>query len=293
MTSEMNACCQDSPLLLSILIPTYDYRPGLERILSSLAPLPADVEVLVFDDTPGTSLEAVIARFAGAIPGLRYRHNLTHTGSALGPGENWNALLDAAAGDYILLMHHDETPLCPSFFNSLRRHLTRSPTTDVYLLDLMLLDQELQPLRRHVPRWLRHLVVRYWPSYLFRRNVIGPTATLVFRRAVAPRFDPALRWLIDVEFYVKLFESPIRWTETPEICIGSVQRSRGTITAELSTHLREIDAAERKLLAERYPKYCLWLGSPLGAPLRWMEALGWAGLRGATQVMARLRSSKR
>lgn len=277
-----------APPLLSILIPTYDYQAGLERILSSLAPVTADVEVLVFDDTPEPSLEAVIARFADTMPGLRYRHNPTHTGAALGAGENWNALLDEAAGGYVLLMHHDETPLDSGFLNALRRRLTGPTPADAYMLDLMLVDEGLRPLRRHVPRRLRRLVPRHWPGYLFRRNVIGPTATLVIRRAVAPRFDPALRWLIDVDFYMKLFMSPLRWVEAPEIRIGSIQRSAGTITAELSARLAEIDAAERKVLAGRYPESRLWLGAPLGAPLRWAEALAWAGLRGAMLVIARL-----
>lgn len=252
-------------------MPAYAYRDGLERILTALSPLPADIQLLIFDDTPDDSMSSLIERFRRCMPGLYYQHNPTALGAPLGAGANWNSLLDAATGEYVLLMHHDEVPLNADFLEALRVHLTGQNPADVLMLDLMLVDDGLQPLRRHVPSWLRRLVPRHWPGYLFRRNVVGPTATLVIRSHIAPRFDPNLQWLIDVDFYMRLCKSRYRWAEATEICIGSVQRREGTITVALSEGLAEIDAAERKVLAKRYPEARLWLGAPLANP--------YAGLR--------------
>lgn len=266
--------------VLSVLIPTYKYPVGLERILETLSPLPEDVEVLVFDDTPEPILQPIIQRFASRMPRLTYSHNPTQKGAALGAGANWNALLDAASGDYVMLLHHDEVPLDLIFLDELRRLLTDAALVDAYMLDLLLVDEDLSPISSHVPSWMRFLVPRYLPNYLFRRNVIGPTGTLVIRNECAPRFDPDLRWLIDVEFYIQLFRRVNHWKFEHNIRVGSVQRTKGTITAELSDCLERIVNAERKILAERYPEANFWLGESLASRFLWIETLAWGGFRG-------------
>lgn len=281
------------PILLSILIPTYNYKPGIERILKMLMPITADIEVLVFDDTPDSVIQTTVVDFADAIPLLTYRHNPTHVGAALGAGANWNALLDAAAGEYILLMHHDEVPLDRRFTNMVRNLLTSSLRADVYMLDLVLVDENLAPIRRHMPWWIRSWVPRLVPNYLFRRNVIGPTGTLIIRRNCTPRFDPSLRWLIDVDFYRRLIEGTGTWAVATHIHVGSVQRSEGSITAQLSDHLAEIDTAERKVLVERYPEAKLWLKASSGARLLWMETVVWAVLKAGILSTALLQKACR
>ncbi|AUJ65722.1 hypothetical protein B9057_15055 (plasmid) [Aestuarium zhoushanense] len=281
------------PILLSILIPTYNYRAGIERILEVLSPTCEDIEVIVFDDTPDSGIQSTIMGFADTIPLLTYRHNPTHVGAALGAGANWNALLDAASGEYVLLLHHDEVPLDRGFTNMLRNRLTIRSRADVYMLDLVLVNENLDPIRRHVPSWVRCWVPRRAPNYLFRRNVIGPTGTLIIRRDCAPRFDPDLRWLIDVDFYRRLIDRTSKWAVATDIRIASVQRNVGTITAHLSDHLTEIDTAERKVLAERYPKAKLWLQASLGARLLWIETLAWAVLKMGIWSTALLQKTRR
>ena len=275
--------------VLSVLIPTYEYPAGLERILEMLSPLPDDVEVLVFDDTPEPSLQPIIQRFASRMPRLTYSHNPTQKGAALGAGANWNALLDAASGDYVMLLHHDEVPLDPRFLDELLHLITGTALMDAYMLDLLLVDEDLSPISSHVPSWTRFLIPRHFPNYLFRRNVIGPTGTLVIRGECAPRFDPDLRWLIDVEFYVKLFRRVNHWKFEHKIRVGSVQRTTGTITAELSDCLKRIVTAERKKLADRYPEANFWLGESPASRFLWMETLAWGGFRGLMWSMAPLK----
>lgn len=265
--------------LLSILVPAYAYRDGLERILTALSPLPAEIEMLIFDDSLDDDLRSVVHAFEAQMPSLRYQHNLSDRGSPLGAGANWNALLDAARGEYCILMHHDEVPLEDTFISTLQIVLTTMPRPDVVMLDLLLVDEALRPLRRHVPAWLRQVVPRRVPGYLFRRNVIGPTATIVVRREITPRFDTTLRWLIDVEFYVRLCRAGLRWKIEPDIQIGSIQRSAGTITSELTNQLPTIDAAERESLIIRYPRDRLWLDTERGRLIRFFESFLWLSMR--------------
>ncbi|MFC2970453.1 glycosyltransferase family 2 protein [Acidimangrovimonas pyrenivorans] len=277
----------DAPLL-SVLVPAYEYAEGVERILQALEPLSPDVELLIFDDSPAPDMAGLIEAHASRWPDLRYRHNPSALGGPLGAGNNWNALLDAARGRYCLLMHHDEMPLGREFCSRLRAALTDRTAPEVLLLDVVLLDGALRPLRRHVPAWLRWSVVRYAPGYLFRRNVIGPTASLVVRREHFPRFDPSLRWLIDVELYVRLCRAGLRWQRLAGLEVGSIQRSDGTITASLSGELHRIDAAERVALRPRFPRDRLWLGAPVGGALRAVEQVLWLSLRVVERAWTRL-----
>ena len=257
------------------------------RILCALDPLPNDVELLVFDDTSSDELRDIVHRFSTTMSGLRYRHNPSAFGAPLGAGANWNALLDAARGKYVVLMHHDEVPLDKRFISLLRPILTAPSSPDVVMLDLLLVDELLRPLRRHVPDWLRHAVPHYASGYLFRRNVIGPTATLVIRREVAPRFDPMLRWLIDVDFYVQLCRAGLSWLDARNIRIGSVQRDTGTITSELAGELSSIEAIERQKLIKRYPQDRIWLNANVGTPIRALEMLLWFFLKGSTMIQSK------
>lgn len=267
--------------ILSILIPAYDYPEGLERVLSSLSPAPSQVEVLVFDDSYAGGLKKIVDRYYSSIPSLSYKHNSAVHGTSLGAGYNWNSLLDAAKGKYIILMHHDEFACESNFYSTLLPVLTGPEAPDVVMLDLLLLDESLRPLAPHVPRRLRWLLTQYAPGYLFRRNVIGPTATLVMRRLIAPRFDTTLRWLIDVEFYIRLRRSSIVWLNARSIHIGSVQRKMGSITIQLAAELSTINKAERYYLLKHYPKDKAWLGGGFQGIILFLERIVWMFLRGA------------
>jgi glycosyltransferase involved in cell wall biosynthesis len=266
---------------LSILVPAYNYSQGLERILNALSPLPEDIEVLVFDDSHSNNLKKIVDKFTQSISNLRYQHNAQLKCTSFGAANNWNLLLDAANGEYVLLMHHDEFPLGLNFISSLRSILTVRPPPDVVLLDLLILDESLQYLPRHAPKFMRWLITQYAPGYLFRRNVIGPTATLVLRRSVTPRFNPALRWLVDVDFYVRLSRARLQWAHAFSIQICSVKRKTGSITNKLAHDLSRIDIEERKELVKCYMQDRIWLGvGAFGISICMLELFFWALVRG-------------
>ena len=104
--------------LLSILIPTYKFPLGLERIIHALGDDYSDeCEFLVYDDTPGNNIQEIVSLIALKTKwNLRYQHNQP----ALGPAENWNALLDAAQGEYCLLFMTPVSQLLESPGNPVR-----------------------------------------------------------------------------------------------------------------------------------------------------------------------------
>ena len=243
--------------LLSILIPTYKFPLGLERIIHALGDDYSDeCEFLVYDDTPGNNIQEIVSLIALKTKwNLRYQHNQP----ALGPAENWNALLDAAQGEYCLLLHHDEFPLMDDFISNVIQALCNDRAIDVLILDCILISPSNGCNRRHLPMWLRALVVNQFPQYLFRRNVIGPTSTLVVRRTLFPRFDTRLRWYIDVDLYVRLFKVAKKIRLCPEVKIGSIMGRAESITAGLQSSMPQIVREERTYLRDVHQATCLWL----------------------------------
>ena len=274
--------------LLSILIPAYRYPEGVIRILSLLQPLPLeDCELIIFDDSPDDKVEAVVGGFIDSGMPATYRHNRP----SLGTSANWNALLNEARGKYCWLLHHDEFPLSSKFVDHLMMVLRQNPDVDVLMLDSILIDPDRGRSRRHLPTWLRALVVNRFPQYLFRRNVIGPASALVIRRMLYPRFDLRLRWLIDVDLYVRLLKVAKRFRMCPELKIGSVLGRSDSITASLGSSISQIEREERAYLRGRHHSASLWLGPVPDAPkfdvlIRAFEMVCWTLFRVLTRIMA-------
>jgi glycosyltransferase involved in cell wall biosynthesis len=273
--------------LLSILVPAYRYVEGVYRILASLHPWPVDdCEVIIFDDSQDGEVEQAVAHWC-TTTGVRvwYQHNRPAHGTAV----NWNSLLDAARGEYCLLLHHDEFPLSRYFVGDLISALRTDPGIDVLMLDCVLVARQSGQNRRHLPTWVRAVVVNRFPQYLFRRNVIGPTAALVARRSLYPRFDVRLQWLIDVDMYVRLLRVAEHVRLCPEVKIGSILGRSDSITAHLGSSIPHMAQDERDYLQRLHPTAGFWLGPAPGESvmyglLRTAEAVCWSFMRVVTCI---------
>lgn len=271
--------------LLSILIPTYQYAEGVQRILARLN-LVSDSELIIFDDSPSQDVQVTVMSWSVSTgQNVIYKHNP----SALGAVANWNALLDAARGEYCLLLHHDDFPLSEHFVNDIVTALRDHPETDVAILDSILVAPKTGWNRRHVPIWIRDFVIDYFPQYLYQRNVIGCTGALVVRRSLYPRYDVRLRWLVDVDLYRRLFSTSRHVLLCRSIEIGSLLGRPGSITAGLRGSIRKVEREERAYLLSSRSPGSFWLGSsPIHQLLRGVETICWLGMRVLTRTAARL-----
>lgn len=257
---------------LDILIPTYCYPEGVERILSALCPIPTGVNIFISDNTPDNSVLSVISKFSD--PSL---HVLEKTPSK-GPADNWNRLLEESRSEFVMLMHHDELPIGDRFLAQLLDSLKQTEA-DILFLDVVLLNSDLSIRRPHVPGFFRDLIIHKFPSYLFRRNVIGPTASVVVRRTLYPRFRANLLWLIDVEVYYRLIISVNNWVTIPGVVIGSVQNAHISLTSSIKGNLPNIDKFERQYLVDIYPRARFWLLARENILLNLMELGLWMCFR--------------
>ena len=233
--------------VLSVLIPAYAYRQGLLRILDRLPLGSSEIEVLVHDDSPDDGIAGEFA--AGRHGGVVYCRNRP----ALGAAANWNGLLDAARGRYVLLIHHDEVPDRSDFVPRLLAVLGRNGGgPDLVLLGLRLGVARSKWTRKLVPDALRGWLAVRHPAYLLTRNFLGPTACLVLRRDRAPRFDPDLKWLVDVDFYLKALAGPKTLVCARGLSVISETGREDSITRALAPVLAETAAEERRILVSRH-----------------------------------------
>lgn len=267
---------------LSILIPAYGYAEGVERILSGLWDEPPDeLEILISDDSRDEQVSQLVADFSS-----RYRGKLRYTRNrpSLGAIANWNFLLEQATGEYVLLLHHDEYPLGEKFAQRVLVLLSTASEVDVFVMECILKSPTGRDVRPHLPGMIRKLVLKYLPTYLFKRNVVGPASCLIARRALYPRFDEHLRWLVDVDAYFRLRQATGKWRVCRELKIGSTLGRKDSITASLKDNLMHLDAQERVYLSQKYPVVTAWLTPRLHCVLNVLEGIAWVSMRVITRL---------
>ena len=256
----MSAADQRTDLVLSILIPAYNYADGVRRIVMPLLfEGRTDIEILVHDDSTDDSVEAAMKELAASHSFLRYTRNVPTKG-AVG---NWNGLLQSAQGRYVLLIHHDDFPLSENFASELLRELERKFWPDALFLSCLALDVVRKDINVCICNALRSCIARYWPSYLLRRNVLGPPSVLVVRREIFEGYDPKLKWLVDVEAYFRFLKGHSRRLAFSRMMMASSTGMSNAISTLLKAELKEVTGAELTYLETKYTQKNCWM------PLQW------------------------
>ena len=98
-----------SKLKLSILIPTYNYRIGINQILKCINNIDSDsknqIEIIISDDSDQEIIDKKMKeKLKKSFVNFKYIHNKV----SLGGPENWNKLINLSRGEYCWILHHDE-----------------------------------------------------------------------------------------------------------------------------------------------------------------------------------------
>jgi glycosyltransferase involved in cell wall biosynthesis len=186
-----------STMLLDVLVPAYENTQGLERLLEAYSSAPDTVRLVVFDDSKSQSVQEFLQKHP-CFHRITYQRNIP----SLGAIPNWNALLEFSTARYLMVLHHDEVPMDDDFFHQIVAEIHDG--LDALHLDLWLPGVLPRTLRLHSSRRIRLLVLKYCPSYLLRRNLLGPPSTLVLKSRWRLPFDSEVPWLVDVDWYVRI-----------------------------------------------------------------------------------------
>lgn len=270
---------------ISICVPAYKNPSGIARLLASVkAQTYEDYEVILTDDTPDESVRD--AAMAAEIPNLRYEKNRIRQGAA----NNWNASVRLARGEWIKMMHHDDWFASPASLERMADLLESDPAADLAFCGTWQVtlgegvERGTEPAApcsgdaacgtdrfpRGISREQEELIRADYRN-LFLGNYIGsPSATLY--RKTGLEYEPALTWLVDMEYYMRLLARNPRFacTAEPLICIGvseSQLTERCRTDGELNLYeygflFREFDLKSEERFCEKLVQIGLKYGQP-------------------------------
>lgn len=181
---------------ISICIPAYKRSQYLERLLESISiQTYRDFEVVITDDSPDDEVQLVCDRYQSRFE-IRYAKNET----ALGTPENWNQAIRLATGKWIKLMHDDD------WFSeaySLQQFADCAIENEgAFIFSAYTNIYEASGTQKNVfPEKFRLHQAAQEPSVLIAKNFIGPPSVVIHPNDGQHFYDPALKWLVDIDMY--------------------------------------------------------------------------------------------
>lgn len=187
--------------IVSVCIPAYEQPLLLSRALESVFSQKCEgFEVIVTDDSKSGDVEAVVSRWAKDIR-LRYFRNPVRLGSPA----NWNHAMSLARGRYIKFLHHDDwfahSAVLQTFVDVMLSqpdtHFAFSACRNVYPAGAI---------SEHILSAEQVAILQASPLELHYGNLIGDPSTTIFRNEGGFVFDEQLKWVVDVEAYLRLMQ---------------------------------------------------------------------------------------
>lgn len=233
--------------LLSVLIPAYDDPKGVKRILDLVCSElynGLSLECIVSDDSRSSDVECMVAEHPiNAFEMFRFIRNCP----GLGAAANWNFLLEVSSGEFFLFMHHDEFPYEVNFFSRLANLLRQQDSSDVVILKCCVPTIIPNIFRSHVPLWVAKFYFSLGPNSILHKNFIGSPSNFCVRRSMLKKFDERLQWLIDVDWYCRIFNIPEIKVSFSNLRVLSVFNAN-SIAASLSPDKSKLRESESKLI---------------------------------------------
>jgi glycosyltransferase involved in cell wall biosynthesis len=202
--------------LVTIAIPTYDRLEYLkEAVASARTQTHGEIEILIGDD--GTSRE--IDEWSRAISSLDSRVRYQRNKRNLGMAGNWNALVDAARGELIVIIGDDDR-LLPNFVESLVKLI--HVDVNVAFSNHFLIDSEGRRLNQESIAWTSRYhrdrlpvgIVADAAACVWHNSVPISAALLRTRDAQRLRFKEDLN-TPEIEFFARLANEGAQFVFTP------------------------------------------------------------------------------
>jgi len=223
----------------SIVIPAYNQAALLQRAVESvLQQEGVSFEIIISDDSTQNDIQLYAEKLGDER--VRYlRHQ--QTGAAV---DNWNFGLQAATGDYLILMHHDEAMSGKDYLQRIQQQMGTGIDIVVSQIEVQCNGHQKTP----VSQKLKKTVCQH-PVWLFFINAIGPCACLTFRRSQCQTFDTKLHWFVDVEWYYRMLKGR-SVVCLPTCKILSIHGHEGQITGSID--IMKTFQHDRTIIAEKH-----------------------------------------
>ncbi len=246
---------------LTILIPTYNFKLGINKILDCIESIEDDlrdyIEIIISDDSDDEIIQKSRNKsLKKHFKNYFYIHNIENEGAI----NNWNKLISKAKGDYIWLLHHDEywqkekniIGYIFEVINSKNPSILILPITKLKTKKIFNLNFKI--IQKHIT--FERLMKTYInnPKLLIKLNIIGPPSALIYKKNYF-YYDRNLKFLVDVEFYIRLFNS----YHPKKIILGkkyfdliSIQNNKNSITNFLKKGIISLKKQEENYILNRY-----------------------------------------
>lgn len=203
--------------LISICIPSYRHPEFLKRCLESILKQDyTNIEVIISDDTPDNSVKIIAEVYCSKLR-IKYYQNIP----SLGTPANWNAALDKASGEFIMLLHHDDWLNNPEALSNCILVFKNTPSAEVVFERGITADRSEDSIKPELPdKYYEDIYIN--PILLLLHNVIGPPSNIIMRNTIAERYDEHYKWLVDIEFYIRLIINgrQFAYTNHPIVSVG-------------------------------------------------------------------------
>lgn len=183
--------------LVSICIPAYETPGFFKRVyMSAIEQDYSRFEIIVTDDSKTDAVEAIVHDH----PDDRVRYE--RHASPLGSPANWNRAIDLAEGEWIKIMHHDDWFTHNTSLSRFMRILSGRPDINFAFTSAHVAGPDQQFRYTHQPAPAHIEQLKQDPAELYKGNFIGSPSETIYRRTKL-RFDTRMRWLVDVDFYIR------------------------------------------------------------------------------------------
>jgi glycosyltransferase involved in cell wall biosynthesis len=213
---------------VSICIPAYQQHELLRKVLQSIKIQTFDdYEIIISDDSTDDAIENVVSDFNNYM-NIQYVRNYERMGTPA----NWNRAIGMANGELIKILHHDDWLLTPQSLNQFVEVMDTNPQAVIGFSAAAAYNREHCLKFVHTPseNWIHKL--KRDSNILFLGNKIGPPSSIIYRNSKDIRFDENLRWLVDVEFYIKLLKSGKSFVYLQEPLVGVTVESAHQVTRD-------------------------------------------------------------
>ena len=211
---------------VSICIPTYNQVEFLALVMNSLIEQTyQDFEVIVSDDSTSDEVSSLVSEYKGRL-NLRYFRNQPSQGAI----RNWNHCLKMAEGEVVKLMHHDDYFSSPTSLEQLVTPFLQENTMIVAsAANVKNVRNQTETVFRATESQLQMLKDN--PILLLKGNFIGPPSALMYRNHCKFDYDERLKWLVDIEAYLRMFSEGKKFVYISDPLYVSVQGEHN-ITAD-------------------------------------------------------------
>ena len=189
-------------VFVSICIPAYKRASYLRRLLDSIQiQTYGHFEVVISDDSPDNEVSELVTTHALA-PLIRYFKNEKPKGTP----ENWNESMRRAAGEWIKLMHDDDWFAESDALEIFVRSVKDNPGSTFFFSAYRNIFIDKNTSRGISLSPVRRILLEKNIKTLVSQNVIGPPSVVFHKKNPECQYDPHLKWLVDIDFYIRCLQ---------------------------------------------------------------------------------------